>query len=654
MRPELLITSSLKRELNDLLESIFIFEGRIDFLKNKHKDGIDSSHDSLAKHREPHAIIDHFATNADPSKKKVYTQKIVDWYKNKDFRQEDHGRVRQTLKDFEANKKKLPHSDIGKYKSFHHLNSALADFKPKQTNLKWGEFSQSDIDHISGKGATTVHDEPKYTVRKVHDQRAMDILGKDSEWCTVSNKHRRTPQDGVGDDSSYFDDYKKQGDFFHIHDKATGERFLSHAASNQHMDIDDFHADDTIAKKYGKGLSKSLNSQIDGTTEQRREVAESPFANKKQLDYLSQDDDDMVRFHVSSHDNTHHETLHKLKDDLDTDVLSQVANHRNTRPDTLDHLSRDNRDFIVQSDVVSNSNTAHSTLTRLVGSSASLNPMVRKSLAKSERLHPDALHTLHKDPDPYVRRNLAHNPNARHDTLHKLHNDAESDVRYNVAHNPNTRGHTLHAMEQHKDRETRHAIALHKNATPETLHALHTDRDYEVRNSVGRNPNTRPDTLHALHRDPINTVKRGIARNPNSSHETLRALHTHLETSEWSGLKNDIANNPSTPPDILHALHKDTSANVRSGVASNPSTHPDILHTLHKDGDLMVRLQVSKNTSTHHETLHGMRNDPDFEVRGDLTYNSNTRDDTLHALRRDPSASVRASARLNLMKRGLL
>ena len=88
MISELLITSSLKSELNALLESIFIFEGRIDFLKNKHKDGIDSSHDSLAKHREPHDIIDHFAANADPSKKKVYTQKIVDWYKNKDFRQE--------------------------------------------------------------------------------------------------------------------------------------------------------------------------------------------------------------------------------------------------------------------------------------------------------------------------------------------------------------------------------------------------------------------------------------------------------------------------------------------------------------------------------------------------------------------------------------
>jgi len=648
------ISKALEGNLKELLESIFIFEGRIDFLKDKHKDGIDSSHDSLAKHREPHDIIDHFADNADPSKKNIYTQKIVDWYKNKDFRQEDHGRVRQTLKDFEANKKKLPHSDIGKYKSFHHLNSALADFKPKQTNLKWGEFSQSDIDHISGKGATTVHDEPKYTVRKVHDQRAMDILGKGSEWCTVSNKHRRTPQDGVGDDSSYFDDYKKQGDFFHIHDKATGERFLSHAASNQHMDIDDVDADDTIAQKYGKGLSKSLNSQIDGTTGQRREVAESPFANKKQLDYLSQDDDDMVRFHVSSHDNTHHETLHKLKDDLDTDVLSQVANHRNTRPDTLDHLSRDNRDFIVQSDVASNPNTAHSTLTRLVGSSASLNPMVRKSLARSERLHPDALHTLHKDPDPYVRRILAQNPNSRHDTLHKLHNDAESDVRYNVAHNPNTRGHTLHAMEQHKNRETRHAIALHKNATPETLHALHTDRDYEVRNSVGRNPNTRPDTLHALHKDPIDTVRRGIARNPNSSHETLHALHTHLETSERSDLRKDIANNPSTPPDILHALHKDTSANVRSGVASNPSTHPDILHTLHKDGDLMVRLQVSKNTSTRHDTLHSLHGDPADTIRRNVANNPNTHRDTLHSIVSDNNPVAKHAAKSQLRNRGLL
>ena len=69
MTSDLLITSTLNNNLGSILESIFIFEGRIDFLKKQHEGGIDSSHDTLAKHREPHHIIDFLANEADPSNK---------------------------------------------------------------------------------------------------------------------------------------------------------------------------------------------------------------------------------------------------------------------------------------------------------------------------------------------------------------------------------------------------------------------------------------------------------------------------------------------------------------------------------------------------------------------------------------------------------
>ena len=150
MISELLITSTLNNNLGSILESIFIFEGRIDLLKKQHEKGIDSSHDTLAKHREPHHIIDHFASNADPSKNKKHTQQILSWYKDKQFRQEDVGRVRQVLKDFESHGKKLPKvphprkqgvelpgHDISSYNSFHGLNKALDPFRTSQeSNFK--------------------------------------------------------------------------------------------------------------------------------------------------------------------------------------------------------------------------------------------------------------------------------------------------------------------------------------------------------------------------------------------------------------------------------------------------------------------------------------------------------------------------------------
>ena len=464
MVAEHFILSSLQGRLGNFLESIFIFEGRIDFLKTKHQDGIDSSHDSLAKHREPHDIIDHFADNADPSKKKVYTQKIVDWYKNKDFRQEDHGRVRQTLKDFETHKKKLPHADISKYKSFHHLNSALADFKPKQTNMDWGKFSQDDLNHLNGKGSTVIHDEPKYTVREVHDQRAMDILGKGTKWCVVSNKHRDRSLEGVGADSSYFDDYKEEhpgSKFFHIHDKETGERFLNHHESEQHFfDEDDEEQghETEITSKYKEGMAKTL-----GHLESRNKVI-NPFISQKDLHNMRNHPDAEVRLDVAKNTSTHHKTLHAMRND--PDVKWEVAENTNTHPDTLHVMSTD--------------------------------PDVKWPIAKNTSTHPDTLHAMSTDPD--VKKNVADNTSTHHRTLHAMSTDP--DVKVYVADNTSTHHRTLHAMSTDPDPAVKRYVADTTSTHYETLHAMRTDPDVKL--YVADNTSTNHDTLHAMRNDESN------------------------------------------------------------------------------------------------------------------------------------------------------
>jgi len=383
MVAESLILSALRGNLCSILESIFIFEGRIDFLKKQHEDGIDSSHDTLAKHREPHHIIDFLANEADPSKNKKHTQQILSWYKDKQFRQEDVGRVRQVLKEFETHSKKLPKvphprkqgvelpgHDISSYSSFHSLSKALDPFRTSQeSNFKWGKFSKSDLDHINGAGTTVIHDDPKYTVREVHDQRAMDILGRGADWCVVSNKYRKTKIPGSNDNSSMWDYYKFNhpgSKYYHVHDKETGERFAAHPESEQHLyDIDDEEQgwEPEIASKYQEGMSKALK----GLSTKARIKIKSPF-----IDSLSQED------------------LHALHKDNDWEVRREVAIHPNTRHDTL--------------------------------------------------------HALHTDGDLGVRYAVAKNSKTRDDTLHALHTDGDSGVRYAVAKNSKTRDDTLHVL----------------------------------------------------------------------------------------------------------------------------------------------------------------------------------------------------------------
>ena len=426
MVAENFILSSLQGRLGDFLESIFIFEGRIDFLKKQHEKGIDSSHDTLAKHREPHDIIDHFAANADPSKKKAYTQKIVDWYKNKEFRQEDHGRVRQTLKDFEANKNKLPHSKIKMYKSFHHLNSALADFKPKQTNMNWGEFSQDDLDHLNGKGSTVIHDEPKYTVREVHDQRAMDTLGKGTEWCVVSNKHRLNPESGVGADSSLFKEYKDEhpgSKYFHVHDKKTGERHLVHHESEQHMDVHDEDSHGHIAAEYSKGMSKTLN----GLSKEDKYL--SPYLHETERKKIESD------YNLATHQAGH--TSKGVQQRLIKDFPKVLASNRNTHFEVLHDLhNHGNRE--VKGHVAGNTSTHHETL-HAMHTDPDLGGW---AVAGNTSTHHETLHAMHTDPDRLVKRAVARNTSTHHKTLHAMIADESNpdDVRNRARENLKNRG----------------------------------------------------------------------------------------------------------------------------------------------------------------------------------------------------------------------
>ena len=522
---EQLIVSCLENSLGSILESIFIFEGRIDFLKKQHEDGIDSSHDTLAKHREPHDIIDFLANEADPSKNKKYTQKILNWYKDKQFRQEDVGRIRQVLKDFETHKKKLPHSDINKYDSFHHLNSSLEGFRPKKTNMEWGDFSQDDLDHINGAGATVIHDDPKYTVREVHDQRAMDILGKGSEWCVVSNKHRGTPMRGVGEDSSYFDDYKEEhpgSTYYHVHDKETGERFLNHHESDQHLyDVDNEEQgwNSEVASKYQEGMSKTLKGLSN------REKIKSHFISQEDLHAMHTDGSVYVRRRVAEHPNTRHDTLHAMHTDRSFTVRTAVAKNPNTHPDNLHAMHNDN--YLE----------------------------VRHAVAKNPNTRPDTLHGMHTDRNRDVKRYVANNRNTHPDTLHAMHTDRSFTVRTDVAGNPNTRPDTLHDMHTDDNRDVRAVVAYNPNTHLDILHTLHTDDDWVVRHAVAKNPNTRHDTLHALSTDRVEYVKQAVASNRN------------------------------THPDILHAMHTDDDKPVRRVVASNPNTHPYTLHVLSTDRD---------------------------------------------------------------------
>lgn len=108
---------------------VLVLESRIEFLKqqyNSRQGGINTSHDDFAIHRDANKIIDHFATHADPTPTKQYTQWIVGKYHNGDFRQEDADRIYRAISGFHTYKHKLEEKDINKYPSLASIEDAVA------------------------------------------------------------------------------------------------------------------------------------------------------------------------------------------------------------------------------------------------------------------------------------------------------------------------------------------------------------------------------------------------------------------------------------------------------------------------------------------------------------------------------------------------
>lgn len=189
----------------------------VDALAKIHSN-IDISHDTMAKHKKPLDIIGHFSQHADPTNEKKYTQWIVNRYKKKDFRQEDHPRIHTALKDFETHKNKLAVKDINQYKSLNDLEDAV--------HPHLGVVSKKqEKQEIKHQGADLVHNEPGLMVHKLKTREAACHYGAGTKWCTAA-KH-----------NNMFDQYNKKGPLYVV--TTPKEKYQFHFESDQFADSKD-------------------------------------------------------------------------------------------------------------------------------------------------------------------------------------------------------------------------------------------------------------------------------------------------------------------------------------------------------------------------------------------------------------------------------
>lgn len=242
------ITDSYKLvRLSQLDESVltesqlnFLVESRIEFLK-KNNPTISTEHDPHGEHKDAHAIIDHFATHADPTKNKAHTQWIVGQYKKGNIRQEDAGRVHTALKHFEMYKSKLANKDLNGYKKVSDVEDATAPHEGTHVSKK------AETRAIKHEGADLKYEDDHITIHHIKTEDAAKHYGKGTKWCTAA------------DNNNMFKHYHNDGPIHIIHDKKNGRKYQFHAASNQFMD----EKDNTISKEDFDSIKPSFHKAID-------------------------------------------------------------------------------------------------------------------------------------------------------------------------------------------------------------------------------------------------------------------------------------------------------------------------------------------------------------------------------------------------------
>jgi hypothetical protein len=226
-----------------------LLENRIETLKTRvFKDGFDTSHDTQAQHTDTSDIVDHFANNADPTKKKIHTQWILRQYEKRKIRQEDHPRIRhprikEALSNFETHKGKLEKKDINQY--------SLSDVEDAVEPHLGTTTKRQEKKAIKSEGADLVHNDEKrgVTVHHIKTKQASCSYGAGTKWCTAGKK------------DNMFNHYNKNGPMFVI--QHGGRKYQFHNASNQFMDekdnpveFKDLHPD------IQKSLAKSEHPEI--------------------------------------------------------------------------------------------------------------------------------------------------------------------------------------------------------------------------------------------------------------------------------------------------------------------------------------------------------------------------------------------------------
>jgi len=601
--------------------SDYLKEAREDFETfKKNTKSVFTDHDTTAEHQNmsadkhppehqqkvAHAIVDHFATKADPTKDKAYTPWIMKRYKQQAFRQEDHPRIKQALTDFHTHKNKLQNKDINSYKKLSDVEGAVA---PHLGTVSKKEEART----VKHEGADLIHSENGVTVHKLKTKEAACHYGAGTKWCTAATK---------GD--NYFDHYHKQGPLYVVHTPEIPEhtkpgakwqphesaaKYQFHFQSNSFMDKNDDPVDlHDLTTKHPELKNVSEFKKGPHALDFAKDHDEfSTMAHRM----LKSGDRKQVR-EVLKHPATTPEILHTaLTDDenMDRHEIFQHPNHNETHVTA----AMKSPDFAIRSDAVG---SIHATHEHHSQGMADVNTHVRRFTVMHTKDQKHIAAGL-ADKDLTVNKEAMTNPHATEENINQGIRHHNTDVRLRAYQHPNATDNNLHnaITPNGNNKFDGHIIARIPHLKPEHLTRLLDHPDHEVGVIAAMHYNNNSETVHKGLDHPHPAVRYSMAMNKSPAFGPDHVTKALADPEHEVGALAMFRKEHIRPEHIDSAVASGHETKVMQALKHPLATDKHHAHVLENSGYSGLLRAHAINHASDDLLHHTIKNHPSFGVR---------------------------------------
>lgn len=452
---------------------------------------------------------------------------------------------------------------------------------------------------------------PRGTTLKIHNQHNPEIDEEGTRIWHATVEHDIDPHDISHNPEHILKLNKNYLRFLHK-DKNTHPKlkeFLDDHVHNMYSvdDVYELHDPKVLHK-----LASSPEPYI------REAVAHNTHTHHDTLDLLSNDSHLTTKIRVSSNPNTSSSTLQKMmKPDIDEEILSNIAAHRNANGSMLHKLSTHDRDGI-RVGVVMNNNTLPHTLNDMAFDKRNHHTFILSRLLRNKNTPAITLDRF-KDNSYYeVRVAVAQHPNTPERSLNHLSDDPHLHVRKILAANPNISYTIMRKLANDKINGVKEYLSSNLNIPSPILHHLYTNNQTNstIISNIIDHKNTSSETLHELSKHPDHWTVSRVAQHPNMSSDTLRELSDHHSTT----VRRAVASHSNISIHTLYKMKDDKSESVRQEVAQNPKTTLDILQHLRHDPSYEVKQSVFRHPKATQEMKDAIQHDIQNHVFKDIEF----------------------------------